>query len=130
MTYTIIGAEANLAARLQSMAEPGQIVMSYETYALVTDIVVAHPLPPLAMKGITRDIVPYAVDGTITMSGRVNRTFSEHTQGVDFYLDPRAIDPQSAARIRRVLQSAVEILEERAHQSETGISDDDTPRPG
>jgi adenylate cyclase len=130
MTYTIIGAEANLAARLQSMAEPGQIVISYETYALVTDIVVAHPLPPLAMKGITRDIVPYAVDGTITMSGRVNRTFSEHTQGVDFYLDPRAIDPQSAARIRRVLQSAVEILEERAHQSETGISDDDTPRPG
>jgi class 3 adenylate cyclase len=26
MDYTIIGAEANLAARLQSIAEPGQIV--------------------------------------------------------------------------------------------------------
>src|SRR6516162_3689952 len=35
MDYTIIGVEANLAARLQSIAEPGQIVVRYETYALV-----------------------------------------------------------------------------------------------
>ena len=31
MDYTIIGAEANLAARLQAIAEPGGIVLSYET---------------------------------------------------------------------------------------------------
>jgi Adenylate cyclase, family 3 (some proteins contain HAMP domain) len=37
MDYTIIGAEANLAARLQSIASPGGIVLSYETYALVRD---------------------------------------------------------------------------------------------
>ena len=41
MDYTIIGAEANLAARLQSVAQPGHIVVSYETYALVRDVVVA-----------------------------------------------------------------------------------------
>ena len=45
MDYTIIGAEANLAARLQSIAEPGGIVLSYETYALVRDLVRARPLP-------------------------------------------------------------------------------------
>jgi class 3 adenylate cyclase len=33
MDYTIIGAEANLAARLQSIAEPGGICLSYETRA-------------------------------------------------------------------------------------------------
>src|SRR3546814_4913789 len=38
MDYTIIGAEANLAARLQSIAEPGSIVISYETCALVQDL--------------------------------------------------------------------------------------------
>ena len=42
MDYTIIGAEANLAARLQSIAEPGGIVLSYETYALVRDMVRAR----------------------------------------------------------------------------------------
>ena len=54
MDYTIIGAEANLAARLQSIAEPGHIVISYETYALVRDVVVAQALPPITMKGISR----------------------------------------------------------------------------
>src|SRR6195256_5734247 len=61
MDYTIIGAEANLAARLQSIAEPGQIVLSYETYVLVRDVVVAQAQPPIMMKGISREIVPYAV---------------------------------------------------------------------
>lgn len=127
MDYTIIGAEANLAARLQSVAESSQIIISYETYALVADIVVASPLPPLAMKGIRRDVVPYAVEGTINMFGRPDRTFSEHMQGLDFYLDPRAVDPQSAARIRKVLQSAMEILEERASQSEADAADRHVP---
>src|SRR6266576_3831559 len=61
MDYTIIGAEANLAARLQSIAEPGRIMISYETYALVRDMVVAHAQPPITMKGITRQIVPYLI---------------------------------------------------------------------
>ena len=50
MDYTIIGAEANLAARLQSIAEPGHIVVSYETYALARDILVAQALSPLHMR--------------------------------------------------------------------------------
>src|SRR5258707_8393001 len=65
MDYTIIGAEANLAARLQSIAEPGGIVISYETFALVSDIITAHALPSIAMKGISRDVVPYSVDSIV-----------------------------------------------------------------
>ena len=37
MEYTIIGAETNLAARLQSIADPGQIILSYESYVCVRD---------------------------------------------------------------------------------------------
>ena len=66
MDYTIIGAEANLAARLQSIAEPGGICLSYETYALVRDMVRARPLPPIAMKGISREVVPYSVEGLLS----------------------------------------------------------------
>ena len=54
MDYTIIGAEANLAQRLQSNAEPGHIVLSYETYMLVREMVSAHALPSIAVKGIHR----------------------------------------------------------------------------
>lgn len=65
MDYTIIGAEANLAARLERVAEPGGIVLSYETYALVSDVVRAHPVAPISLKGISRQITPYVVEGLL-----------------------------------------------------------------
>ena len=114
MDYTIIGAEANLAARLQSIAEPGHVVVSYETYALVRRIVVAHPLPPITMKGISRDVIPYAVDGMLDASGAKVQIFSEHMTGLDFYLDPAMIDAHQSAHVREVLRNAITTLEKQA----------------
>jgi adenylate cyclase len=111
MDYTIIGAEANLAARLQSVAEAGHIVASYETYALVRDIVVAHALPPITMKGISREVIPYAVEGMLDAAGQKIKIFSEHLTGLDFYLDPSMVQKGSAERIRAVLQDAIAVLE-------------------
>jgi len=111
MDYTIIGAEANLAARLQSIAEPGHIVISYETYALVRDILVAHALPPITMKGISREVVPYAVEGMLDALGQKVEIFSEHMTGLDFYLDPTMVNVGSARRIRALLQKAITALE-------------------
>jgi class 3 adenylate cyclase len=111
MDYTIIGAEANLAARLQSIAEPGHIVASYETYALVRSIVVARALPPITMKGISREVIPYAVDGMLDAAGQTIKIFSEHLTGLDFYLDPSMVHSSSAGRIRAVLQDAIATLE-------------------
>ena len=104
MDYTIIGAEANLAARLQSIAEPGHIVASYETYALVRDILVAHAMPPITMKGISREVVPYAVEGLLDATGQKLVVFSEHMTGLDFYLDPSMVNVGSAERICALLQ--------------------------
>jgi class 3 adenylate cyclase len=84
MHYTIIGAEANLAARLQSIAEPGQIVISYETYAFVRDIAIAQALAPITMKGISREVIPYAVGGILDPENKGIRVFSEHLTGADF----------------------------------------------
>src|SRR5215813_302347 len=111
MDYTIIGAEANLAARLQSIAEPGHIVISYETYALVRDILVARALPPITMKGISREVVPYAVEGMLDAQGQKVEVFSEHMMGLDFYLDPSMVTVGSAEQIRAVLQKAIAALE-------------------
>jgi class 3 adenylate cyclase len=111
MDYTIIGAEANLAARLQSVAEPGHIVMSYETYALVRDSVVAHALPSITMKGISREVLPYSVEGMLDASGNKIEIFSEHMTGLDFYLDPSMVTAGSADRVRSVLRNALSALE-------------------
>jgi class 3 adenylate cyclase len=113
MDYTIIGAEANLAARLQSIAKPGHIVVSYETYALVREILVAHALPAITMKGISREVVPYSVEGMLDENGNKIEIFSEHMTGLDFYLDPSMVSDTAATRIRGLLQQALAALDQR-----------------
>lgn len=113
MDYTAIGGEVNLAARLQSIAEPGHIVISYETYVLVRDIVAARALPEISVKGVGRKVVPYVVEGVLDEAGRKIEIFSEHITGLDFYLDPRAIDATAVERIRTTLRNAIAALEAR-----------------
>ncbi|MGZ5866760.1 MAG: adenylate/guanylate cyclase domain-containing protein, partial [Xanthobacteraceae bacterium] len=113
MEYTIIGAEANLAARLQSISEAGHIVISYETFALVSEVVVAHPLPPITMKGISREVIPYAVDNVHDASAASSDVVVEHLSGLDFYLDPSIVDSKEVDRVRTVLVGALAALDRR-----------------
>ncbi len=112
MDYTIIGAEANLAARLQSIAEPGGIVVSYETFALAREIIEAHTLPPITMKGISREVVPYSVDSVHDTAAKGD-VIVERLKGMDLYLDPSAVDAQGVDRIRSVLSDALAELDRR-----------------
>jgi len=121
MDYTILGAEANLAARLQSIANAGGIVVSYETYALVRDMVAAHALASTSMKGISREIVPYAIDGLKDASGNTVQVFSEHATGLDLYLDLGRVDPAQAQSLKTVLQKAIDALDHQ-EQGDSGTS--------
>ena len=105
MDYTIIGGEANLAARLQSIAEPNGIVLSYETFALVSDMVRAHASEPLTLKGIPRPVIPYVVEEIETEFK--HPVITEHAPGLDLFLDVRALNAGSADRIAHVLESAL-----------------------
>ena len=67
-------------------------LISYETYAHLRDIVAARALPEITVKGISRAVVPYVVEGVLDEAGRKIEIFSEHMTGLDFYLDPRAVD--------------------------------------
>ncbi len=113
MDYTIVGAQANLAARLQSVAEPGQIVLSFETYALVRQLVTADELPPITMKGISQPVTPYIVH-IPEVAAEGSQVISEHAPGVDLYLDMRSIDPSARERTRAVLASALKALDQDA----------------
>jgi adenylate cyclase len=112
MDYTIIGAEANLAARLQAAAAPGGITLSYETYALVSDIVRASPQDPIRMKGIGRDVIPYAIEGDLSAPPQ-DSVFSEHARGIDFYIDVDALEADGAAKLRKRLLDTLAAVERR-----------------
>ena len=111
MDYTILGAQANLAARLQTAAEPGQIVIGPETFALTRDIVAAQAMPAISMKGISKEVIPYRVRGLKDAAGWTDKVFSEHDNGFTFYLDMNSLDAKEADRIRTILSKATEALE-------------------
>ncbi|HVI62285.1 MAG TPA: adenylate/guanylate cyclase domain-containing protein [Bradyrhizobium sp.] len=118
MDYTIIGAEANLAARLQSIAEPGGIVLSYETFMLVRDMVRARPLEPITLKGIAHPVVPYAVEGSTAAARKAAPVISEHDTGLDLFIDTGAIDASAAERVRRTLENVAAELKLRSRTAE------------
>ncbi len=110
MDYTIVGAQVNLAARMEAIAEPGSIVLSYETYALVNDIVHAKEMAPIRMKGIAREVIPYSVEGLREDPEAQSEVISEHGRGVDLYLDVELMDAPAAARLQDKLQQALDRL--------------------
>ena len=97
-------------------------MISYETYALVRDIVVAQELQPITMKGISREVVPYAVKGILGAAGETIRVFSEHLTGLDFYLNANMIDATNAGHVRKVLQDAIDALDKNGPGMAAGSS--------
>lgn len=63
MEYTAIGDNVNLAQRLESVAEKGQILISSACYEKVKHKVIAHMLDPIKLKGKSEKVVAYAVEG-------------------------------------------------------------------
>jgi adenylate cyclase len=53
MSYSIVGRDANIAARLQSAADVDQILIADETFHLVKEHYLCIKHPPLKLKGIT-----------------------------------------------------------------------------
>lgn len=66
MEYTIIGAQVNLAARLEHACEPDGILLSDETYVLVKDEIECEARESFAAKGIAKEIPCFLVKGIRT----------------------------------------------------------------
>lgn len=63
MDYTVIGDTVNTAARLESNAKPGQIIMSHAVYEQVKDQIEVQSLGEVIVKGKSQGIVIYELEG-------------------------------------------------------------------
>ena len=61
----VVGETPNIAARLESLAAPGTVAISADTYALVRHRVDATPLGPQRLKGIARAIDAFRIEGIV-----------------------------------------------------------------
>jgi class 3 adenylate cyclase len=59
--YTVIGNQVNVAARLESMAGPGQILISQRTYSKIKDLFEVKEMGQIRVKGIHSPVKTYNV---------------------------------------------------------------------
>jgi adenylate cyclase len=81
MSYTIVGRDANLAARLQTAAEVDQILISEDTYQLIKDSFVCHSNGDLILKGLSGPVATWQV---LEKQDQVER---EASRWIDYELD-------------------------------------------
>jgi len=112
MDYTIIGNEVNLAARLQTHAELGSILLAHETYALVKDNVLAEEQEPIQVKGFAKPIRTYKVIRVYDETDDEGRIIRHDSDGIRIFLDMNKV----TARDKNV---AVEQIEHVLSQLKT-----------
>jgi len=61
LDYTAIGRQVNLAARLQVNCEPGKVLLSHSTWALIKDEIACVPKGEIQVKGIQNPVKVYEV---------------------------------------------------------------------
>jgi adenylate cyclase len=98
MDYTIIGSEVNLAARLEQNADPGGILISSETEALVRDEIISRERAPLTVKGFADPVRSFAVQGEATGQATARKVFQWERLGMRVLIDlDRLPDAERAA---------------------------------
>ncbi len=112
MDYTIIGAEVNLTARLEQEADAGGIMLSYETYSLVRDQIDADERPLLRVKGISREIRPFAVSGILAGYEQTRRVLYSERRGMKLSIDLDRLALADRATTVQELQEAIRRLTE------------------
>ncbi|MDT4916166.1 MAG: adenylate cyclase [Pseudonocardiales bacterium] len=73
-TYTAIGLQINIAARIQAKCEPGSIVLSHASWQLVNDTIVCEPRGETEVKGVHFPIKLYTPTRTPAGPTTTNRT--------------------------------------------------------
>ncbi len=78
MAYTIVGRDANLAARLQSAADIDEILISDETHRLIKNFYLCAPQEPIELKGIQGFVKTWQVMERYSQSRNENQQWFDY----------------------------------------------------
>lgn len=106
MDYTIIGREVNMASRLESAADAGEILLSHESCALIQDKIICREKGTITAKGFSRPVPVYeAVDFRHNLAAK--SSFIEHElPGFSMYMDTNRINNYDREKIAKALELA------------------------
>lgn len=111
MDYTIIGSEVNLAARLQSQADVGGILLANETHSLVKDWLLAEQGETITVKGLPRPIMTFRVKGIYDELAAEGRIIHRDQNGLTLTIDHNRMSRVDKAEAIHALKDALAQLE-------------------
>ena len=112
MSYTIIGRDANLAARLQSVASPDEILISHETYMMIRDKIMCREKGAVTLRGIAKPIQVWEVV-EFHADMQSNSTWIEHElNGFAMHMDINKVRNYDKERILKALELAAQQLKD------------------
>lgn len=113
MDYTALGTHVNLASRLESAADPGEILISHETWSLIKDVVMCRDKGEITVKGFSHPIKVYQVVNFRKDLGRNQSYFEENSEGFSMHLDLDKIRNYDKERIVSSLKLIADRLKNR-----------------
>jgi adenylate cyclase len=111
LDYTIIGRGVNIASRLESLSEPGEILISYETYAHVASEIACEERGEVEVKGLAYPVATYHVVGARDGEGPAVDSIKAGMAAL-LGMDP---DAMSAADRRAAIARLTDALEHLSH---------------
>jgi class 3 adenylate cyclase len=104
MDYTVIGGEVNWAARLQSHAGLGGIIIGHETYALVRDEIPTEELAPVLVKGFADPVHCYRVLDLNDEGSAEDSVVRHRRPGAQIHIDIRRLSTDHRSETIKVME--------------------------
>jgi class 3 adenylate cyclase/signal transduction histidine kinase len=120
MDYTIIGSQVNLTSRLESAADVDQILISYETYALVNNVVYCEKREPIVAKGISEPVQSYMVVDFLENLDKRKIKIEENMDGFNFSVEISKLTPKTRQVVIETLKNALREIGELPAQPSPG----------
>ncbi|WP_226702406.1 adenylate/guanylate cyclase domain-containing protein [Microbulbifer elongatus] len=105
-TYTVMGTHVNLAARLESAAEPGEVLISHETWAMIKQTVMCRDKGHVTVKGFSTPVKVYSVTDLRKNLGGQQSYLEEHAPGFAMHLDLDKVRNYDKDKVLQALQTA------------------------
>ena len=110
VSYTAVGSGVNLASRLESEAPPGEILISYETYAHVKDEISCEEVGRIRVKGFADPITTYRVIDDFQAMADDGEALAIRLPHLTVNINPRRMNATEQEEARQLLQKALERL--------------------
>lgn len=109
MDYTIVGSTVNVAARLEQIASPDDILLSFETWVHVRDEVVCEEVEQIKVKGVAHPVTVYRAIGLKSNEDSA-RNLAYLSKNFSLFVDPDIMSETERAEAGKVLTEAIAAL--------------------